>query len=52
MIYIVGMVIAFAVGIYAGLGYPGLPDRRGRGSGGARRRRRSDPSSWMRPRRR
>lgn len=27
MLYIIGMVVAFAVGIYAGLGYPGLRKR-------------------------
>lgn len=28
--YVVGGVIAFAVGIYIGLGYPGLPGREDR----------------------
>jgi hypothetical protein len=50
MWYILGLVLAFAIGIYIGLGSPGLPGRQDRfvPSGRARRARRdTTPLDWL-----
>lgn len=52
---IVGGVVAFGVGIYIGLGFPGLPGPKDRVLPRGMRRRRHDaytPLDWLRPRRR
>jgi hypothetical protein len=46
MLYIIGMIIAFGFGIYAGLGYPGTPKRN---RGMVRRARPVQTLGWMRP---
>lgn len=44
------MIIALAVGIYIGLGFPGLPGGEDRVVSRRRRRRRSfTPLDWLRP---
>lgn len=51
-LYIVGMVLALAVGVYIGLGFPGLPGREDRvvRVGRARRpRRQFTPLDLLRP---
>lgn len=55
MLYIVGLVLALALGIYIGLGSPGLPGRQDRfvASGRARPpRRKSVPLDWLKKNRR
>lgn len=52
---IVGGVVAFGVGIYIGLGFPGLPGPKDRVLPRGMRRRRHDaytPLDWLRPRKR
>lgn len=53
MFYIVGMVIALAVGVYVGLGYPGLPGREDRVVHQRGRRVHTvTPLDWLKPRKR
>lgn len=42
MLYIMGMVLALAVGVYIGLGFPGMSGREDRVLPGGRRRKRKD----------
>lgn len=42
MLYIMGMVLALAAGVYIGLGFPGMPGREDRVLPGGRRRKRKD----------
>lgn len=47
MLYIIGMIIAFGFGIYAGLGFPGT--RASNRGGMVRRARPVQTLGWMRP---
>lgn len=42
MMYILGGILALAIGIYIGLGWPGLPGRENRVLPGGRKRKRKD----------